>query len=458
MEKFIFKNIIIPVFLRLKNQNRLNYYKKITQNNSLSIDELKEIQWHKLKSLINHCYKNIPYYKNLFDENGIHPDDIVDLESYKNIPLLKKQNIRDNSEELIDPRISKKDLCCSSTGGSTGIPVKIYKSREDREYGFAVRYRSNKWCGWEYGDKSAWIVSDTRRLMDSNTFKGKLGSWINRKLILNTKNTNIENMFKWAEQIKKYKPEQVYGYATILGKFARFLIDNNIYLDGIKGVFSTAEILRDRETISKAFNAPVYDQYGASEIPCIAHECPEGNMHINIDEVLVEYIDIKENNEIKKIICTPLYLYGVPLLRYEIGDCVMSTPKKCSCGLNYPVLEIKVSRMSDNLISPHGIIAPSLDFGVHIANMTEGVKQFQLIQENLTDFTFKIVCEEKVRQQNEKIIKEILHKILATKDGDINIKFEYQNYIPNCESGKFRPVISKVIDSQNKINSETVIN
>lgn len=448
MDKFIFKNLIIPVFHNYKKQTRLKYYNLLKIRNSYSREELLELQWKKLKILINHCYKNIPYYMELFKEIELHPDDIKDYEDYEKIPLLKKQNIRDDYKKLINPKLSDKEICCCTTGGSTGIPVKIYKSIEDREYGFAVRYRSNAWCGWEYGDKSAWIVSDVRRLDELKSIKGKMSSFVDRKLVLDTRNTNKESMAMWAKQIKKFKPECIYAYATILTKFSKFLIDNKIQISGVKGVFSTAELLRERELISNAFSAPVYDQYGASEIPCIAHECPFGNMHVNIDEVLVEYLDIEKGSKIKKIVCTPLYVYGMPLLRYELGDCVIPVERECDCNLPFPAIKIKASRISDNLLSPNGILVPTINFGMHVANMAKDIKQIQLIQENLTEYSIKIVSEEEVRAENEKIVSEIIHKMLNSNTNEIKIKFEYRQNIPNCESGKFRPVISKVIEQQ----------
>lgn len=449
MPDFIFKNFVMPAYHSLKHQNRIKYYQQLKKRDSLSREYLLEIQWTKLKALIEHCYENIPYYKKLFDQSDIHPVDIKDLNDYSKIPELKKQNIRDNYTELINPRLNQNQLCYSATGGSTGIPLKIYKSIEDREYGFALRYRSNEWCGWDLGDKAVWLVSDLRRLSESDGFNRKLGLWADRKLVLDTRNTNRLSMFKWVQQMINFNPKHIYGYSTLLGEFAKFIVENNIEIEGMKGVFSTAEPLRLRDTMNQAFNAPVFDQYGCSEIPCIAHECTKGNMHINIDEVLVEFIDVGKGSDIKKMVCTPLYIHGMPLLRYDLGDCASPLLKKCDCGLPYPVMEIKVSRVSDNLLSTNGRLVATSNFGWHLAHITKGVKQFQLIQENFTDFTFKIISTEEVRPENEKAVTDLLHGLLGV--ADLKIKFEYPETIANSDSGKFRPVISKIVESCNII-------
>ncbi|MFH0702584.1 MAG: hypothetical protein V2B14_03475 [bacterium] len=442
MQNFLFKNFIIPAYSKYKKLNRFNYYKELKKRDFLTLEELKEIQYKKLKLLIYHCYYNIPYYNRLFKQLEIHPIDIKNLEDFSKIPILEKQDIRNNFKNLINPNLPENKIFYDSTSGSTGIPLKLARSTEDNEYGFALRYRSNAWCGWEFQHKSVWFVSDTRHITELDKAKGRLALWIKRRLLIDTKKITKKNMYKWVEQIKNFKPAQVYGYSSLLAEFSEFLIDKNINIEGIKGVFSTAETLRKRQTISKAFNAPVYNQYGASEIPCIAHECRHGNMHLNIDEVLVEFIDISESPNIKKLILTPLYLYGMPLLRYDLQDAAVSGTKQCDCGLPYPVIELKIGRISDNILSPKGKLVPGVTLSWYITDATENIKQYQIIQENISDFTIKLVSEEKFRAKNELSIKELMFEMLNTTE--INIKFEYHEEILPDSNGKYRPIKSKV--------------
>lgn len=445
MSDFLFENFILPMFYTWKGLNRLNYYNDLKRRDHLQLESLLDIQNRKLGKLINHCYENIPYYKNMFNRLDIHPKDIKTLEDYARIPELKKQNIRDNFGEIIDPRLPKDQIVYSATGGSTGIPLKIYKSVEDQEYGFALRYRSNAWCGWEIGHKSLWVVSDLKRLTELTSLKKKLGLVLKRRLLLDSRNYTRQNMYGWVNQVNMFKPAQVYGYSTLLTEFSQFIADNNLHIEGIKGVFSTAEPLKARELISKAFNAPVYDQYGSSEIPCIAHECKKGNMHINIDEVLVEFIDIEGSNGLKRLVCTPLYIYGMPLLRYDIGDCAKPSFEQCDCGLPYPVMKLEIGRISDNFLSPSGKLVATCNIGWHIAHVTRNVKQFQVIQESTSEFLIRLVSDEENKKYNEQNLIELIYGLLGS--ANINIKFEYYNEILPEKNGKYRATVSKVVEN-----------
>ena len=452
MQDFLFKNFIIPAYFNYKGDNRYRYYYDLKGRDFLSVEELKKIQWKRLKLLIEHCYRYIPYYTDLFNRLNITPSDITSYEDYSElIPELTKQGIRENFDNLIDTRLPKNKICTDSTSGSTGIPLLLARSLEDQEFGFALRYRSNTWGGWNFYDKAVWFVSDTRHITELNRLKGKIGLWIKRRLLIDTKNCTKENMYNWVEQIKRFKPKQVYGYSSLLAEFSRFLLENNIKIEGIEGVYSTAEVLRDRETMSKAFNAPVYDQYGASEVPCIAHECKKGNMHINIDEVLVEFVDVEGNSEIKKIVCTPLYIYGMPLLRYDLGDTAIPSAKQCDCGLPYPVMELKVGRLSDNILSPTGKLVSGITFGWYLTDATKGIARFQLVQEDVSHFVINIEGDDRFREENERVIRELIHEMLNT--ADISLQFEYPDKILSGSNGKYRPIISKVANNLERTRS-----
>lgn len=452
MNNLIFKHVIIPATNMHKGYNRINYYNLLKERDSLSLEQLQKIQWRKLKRLIYHCYDNIPYYRKYFFQNDIHPEDIKTLKHYSQLPELDKSTIRDYFEKLINPSLPKDELIYSTTGGSTGIPLKIYKSKEDQEIGFALRYRSNSWAGWNYWDKAAWVVSDLKRLDELTTLKKKLGLVLSRKLLLDTRFSSQKDMLNWTNQIKKFKPTQVYGYTSLMTEFAKFIIENNIEINGINGVFATAEPLNNRQALESAFNAKVYDQYGSSEIPCIAHECKHGNMHINIDEVLVEFVDIEGTDELKKIICTPLYIYGMPLLRYDLGDTGLASVKTCDCGLPYPLMELKVGRISDNFMLKDGKIVPTSALGWFIAREMDSVKQYKVIQEEYDKFIIKLVCPESTRENNEYQMKRIMFNLMQKQD--IQYYFEYPDEILPDKNGKYRVTVSKIIEK----NRSAIIN
>ena len=66
---------------------------------------------------------------------------------------------------------------------------------------------------------------------------------------------------------------------------------------GIRVAFVTSERLYEdqRERIARAFGCRVANGYGGRDAGFIAHECPEGGMHITAEDIIVE-IDSSERS------------------------------------------------------------------------------------------------------------------------------------------------------------------
>lgn len=88
-----------------------------------------------------------------------------------------------------------------------------------------------------------------------------------------------------------------------------------------------------QEEVQKAFGLKILSEYGSAESGLIAFECPEGNMHIAMEHVIVE----EEDGE---ILVTNLLSKSFPIIRYRLGDMVelADTDFKCSCGRAHPVI------------------------------------------------------------------------------------------------------------------------
>ena len=130
------------VKLTLDVQKQLDF---LLQSQYWPVKKLQELQKDKLDRLISHAYKTVPYYRNVFDERGIKPKNIQDFSDLKNIPILKKSVLRSSLKKLISTQCNLDELYLNSTGGSTGVPVKIYQDPNYISWATADRIRS-----WKY--------------------------------------------------------------------------------------------------------------------------------------------------------------------------------------------------------------------------------------------------------------------------------------------------------------------
>src|SRR5699024_3296602 len=78
----------------------------------------------------------------------------------------------------------------------------------------------------------------------------------------------------------------------------------------------------------------------------IAFECPQGNMHINMEGVFVE------TDHEGEILVTNFQSYSFPVVRYRLGDAIKLKDEniKCPCGMKHPIIEEVTGRIGKVII------------------------------------------------------------------------------------------------------------
>src|SRR5438067_1959161 len=74
------------------------HYKFLQESQWWPEEQLIQYQVRELQSLLDHCYQNVPYYREIFLRNGYRPADFRSLDELKVFPYLTKDLIRENAE------------------------------------------------------------------------------------------------------------------------------------------------------------------------------------------------------------------------------------------------------------------------------------------------------------------------------------------------------------------------
>ena len=94
----------------------------------LSKQELRKVQLELLKKLVHHCYRTVPYYRNLMDELGIQVRDIKTIEDIRLFPTLSKKAVLECDDSIISKKYANSALWSARTGRSTGTHMTIYRN------------------------------------------------------------------------------------------------------------------------------------------------------------------------------------------------------------------------------------------------------------------------------------------------------------------------------------------
>jgi phenylacetate-CoA ligase len=243
----------------------------------------------------------------------------------------------------------------------------------------------------------------------------------------------VDNYLKWS-------PTLVVGYALTLRALSEFLLTKGIGLTSPKAVISSAELLdvNTQQLIQKAFRCPVIDRYGSRETGLIACQCLEQQgYHVNMMRIYLEIVDEKgqdiSQHDSGEILVTDLANYGMPLIRYQIGDRARWSQKNyCSCGRNFELLSTIEGRTFDYLITSDGKKIHGLYFNKYLFTVPE-ISHYRLVQESHDFIRLQIV--ENKPLADTKI--EQIRTVIRDKIGEnVIVQIERVSHIKKGASGK----------------------
>ncbi len=420
-------------------------FRNLEKTQFWTLGEIRKYQFRKLKKILKHAYINVPLYKRLFSGKGIEPEDIRNFEDFKHIPILTKDIIKKNFEDLIAANVSKNDLIPNSTGGSTGEPLSFYYDINYKLWADAARRR-----GWYniadcvYGDTCAVIWGAMHEIKeDFSWFERGRDLFKTGEIWLNAFNLSKGRKRKFLKLCNIVKPKLLRGYTTAIKDFARFIEENNLIFPKLKGVILCAETVNDdlQKYIEKIFDAPSYNTYGGRELSLIAMQCNcKNGLHEISENNYVEYerIKLQGYEDAGNLIITNLNNYSMPFIRYRIGDIgVPATKQKCECGRGLPLISKIIGRTTEVFSFNDGSKIAGEMF-IHLMKDFP-LNEYQFVQKSEKEISLKHKREDKVDVALKKKIKETYAKYLPD---DVALSFQEVENFEKTITGKFKFVMT----------------
>ena len=421
-----------------------SFKNQIEKHLDLTAAQLESYQIQKLKETITIAANKIPYYKDLFNQHSVKPEDFQSIEELKKIPILDKEILRQYPERFINSSYPVKSLFTVNTSGTTGKPVKIYCNSNIRQKNYAFFDRFLNQVGIDHKGKRATFGG--RLVVSPNKKRPPFWRYsiFQKNLLMSTYHLTDRNIPLYIEKLRKFKPDYIDTYPTSLFLIAKYAHENDISLKGItKAITSSAETLlpQQRKIIEEVFDVNIYDQYGSSEMCVFIAQCKAGRYHIHPDYGIVEFInkdgEPAQPGEEAEMVCTGFINDIMPLIRYKIGDIGLYTLDTCICGSSFPLLAELAGRMDDYIVTPDGKKVSRI--GRVFYNFP--VKEVQYIQREKSTLEVHIIKDENYTEKHEKEAKTELRKRLGT---EIALIFNYVDNIERSSNGKLKTVISYV--------------
>ncbi|MBV5266931.1 MAG: phenylacetate--CoA ligase family protein, partial [Burkholderiaceae bacterium] len=328
--------------------------------------------------------------------------DLSDPDVLASIPILTKKEINENRDDMIAQNGVGGRLIANSTSGSTGEALYFFTDMRSSAWRRAVFILNPEWVGIQFGDRMASLWGAAMDIDKLKNIRGRIHRCLNNYIILSSYDLSQKSLKKYIELMNQFCPILLISYPGPLTELAEFMIAKGFHIPSVHAIISSAETLHpwQKETAERAFNCHVYNRYGCREFGDIAHECERRKgLHINAHRVFLEILD--ENIRPCKpgvtgeFVITDLDNYGMPLIRYKIGDCGAYSNQVCSCGRGLPLLEGVEGRSIDIIHAPNGNRIGGT-FWTLLLRSRPGIAAFQIIQEEIGGISVKYVRDRAV--------------------------------------------------------------
>jgi len=418
------------------------YLKFLQESQFWDNSDLIKYRNTKTIEFVNFAIKHSSFYSNYTPIN--------DVDEIRKFPIIDKQIVRINIQSIIPQNINLFKYRFSHTSGTTGSSLIFPITYEcfQREYAFrALHYQWSR-VNLRKKPRIAMFAGHPVAHPDRNKPPFWVKDHANNWLLFSSYHLSIENLKIYVKKLLEFQPELIHGYPSTIYLLALAFKQYGGKIESLKSIYTASETLLDyqRRAIEDAFQVKVFNWYGNSEMCAHIAECEMGELHLKLEHSFVEILNDKNEEakpgEIGRLVCTGFGNYAFPLIRYDIKDIVKLSQNQISkCGKGGILVEEIIGRVEDYVVTPEGKYIGRLD---HIFKDSVNVKEAQLIQKEVDELVIRIVPDANYSDSDEiKILKEARLRLGSS----INIRIEYVDKIERGKNGKFRFVISEIINS-----------
>jgi phenylacetate-CoA ligase len=427
-------------------------YRFLMRSQWWSRDELQAFQWAELTKLIRLAASSTPYYQELFRRIGLEPGDVKNWDDFRRIPVLRREDVVQNKERLASATVPRSELLPHSTGGSSGVPVRFYRTWESFDWRMACTRRAYGWSGHAPGEKSLMLWgAPVGKVPFLAEWRTRVANGLMRNEVIPT---FVQNDAVWqaiTDRYRAFRPKFLIGYASSLVRFARYVADRKLQLAAPRAIISAAEGMQAQERIflSETLGAPVFATYGSREFMSIGGECEfHSGIHIHSENLLVE-TESPDSSDGSPLLVTDLHNAGTVFLRYSIGDIGTLSAERCACGRSLPLLASVHGRIVDTLELENGRKVQGLFFP-HILKDIPEILSYQVKQLSPRAVEVRAVLSREISVKSQALFDSEMKKVL----GNTEVTLRKVEELESSVSGKVKVVIGLSSEASNGGQSE----
>jgi phenylacetate-CoA ligase len=435
----VLEAVLLPIYNAVNGRDYVRHRVFLERSQWWPAERIRDFQWQELQRLLKHAFQEVPYYRRKYATVGISLGDVRTWDDFRNLPPLTRQEVNTHRQELCSTSYSGR-LLPDSTGGSSGVPTRFFITVESFDWRDAAAQRAYAWSGCLLGERTLYLWGPPVGPQTASQInKDRLYHWLRRELVLSTFRQTDQFWEESWRQGAAFRPLFLVGIVSSLERFIRYGQMHGLVLPGLRAVLAAAEPVHDslRRHIEDALRVPLFNTYGSREFRSIAAECEvHQGLHVNAENILVETKNPSTDGP-SEFLVTDLHNYGMPFIRYEIGDEGELDSKPCPCGRGLPKIGTIEGRTLDILRGKDGRTVPGLFFPQLLKDITE-ISEFQVEQKSLDELVLSVVLAAPMSERSQELLRSQVVKVFGE---GTRLEVQQVPSIPLRTSGKRRVTI-----------------
>ncbi|MBU0616759.1 MAG: AMP-binding protein [Planctomycetes bacterium] len=444
LSRWLVEHLTYPAHEWLRGRPTLPFHHEMLQLGKASREQVCDLGRGRLRELLCFAAGRLPHYTQQFERCGADPRAADPYAELAQLPVLEKADVRAHLERLVCRDVPGGLIPCSS-GGTSGDTLHFFIDRVREAQPLACRLFMQGLFGVRPGDRRVYLWGSP---IESR------GSWVKRcrnrllhELVLDAFDMGPAATDAHLATIRAFKPRLIYAYPTAAAYLAQRAARHFgprqfrwLRLVVLTGEETTPDQLTQ---VRGAFGCAVAAEYGSREVGLIAHECPQGGLHIMSPHIHVEIVvgaRAVPVGQAGEVLCTTLTTRAQPLIRYRLGDVGALVSGACACGLPFPLMRIVGGRTSGFVLLSDGRLCHGAVSSTVLRD-EPSIVQFKTFQREVDHFEVLLVVNERF---DYGAIKRVQQRYRALFGPQVRATCRVVDQIPPDPSGKRRHVVSDV--------------
>lgn len=360
----------------------------------LEAEERAQLQLERLQSTLNRAFKNVPFYRNRLQQNGVEPAQPETIAALQHIPFTVRDDFSENYPYGLFAVPLRDVVRIHTAQGSVLKPTVSGFTKQDLGIARELAARALFAAGVAKTDilqidLDPGLINWGRAYKDgAETIESSV---IPQTILTPEKQLMLLRDYKTSVLITSHAAATQLMHLA----FRANLNPNELALKTIILVGEPSDP-ETRDHLQDELHVRTWVHYGLSEVPgaALAFECEaRQGLHVSEDHFFAEVIDPASGRavpagEAGELVLTTLTTRAFPLIRFRTGDLVRFLPGECSCGRTLARMEWLPSR-TDDLMVIRGVKLHPQQL-LYLLEKTLGFRpaayRFLILSEDLRDF------------------------------------------------------------------------